>query len=94
MSSAELPADIVRAYDIRGTVPEQIDESVSRQVGNGVGQWLARSEAETVVVGRDARESSPALYESAIQGLLGAGIDVFSAGLSPTPVIGWAVDQL
>ncbi len=94
MSSAELPADIVRAYDIRGTVPEQIDESVARQVGNGVGQWLARSEAETVVVGRDARESSPALYESAIQGLLGAGIDVFSAGLSPTPVIGWAVDQL
>jgi len=94
MSSAVLPADIVRAYDIRGTVPEQIDEPVARRVGNAFGQWLVRQGAESVVVGRDARESSPALYESAIEGLRGAGIYVFSAGLSPTPVIGWAVDQL
>ena len=94
MSTAELPADIVRAYDIRGTVPDQIDESVALQVGNGFGQWLSRRGAQAVVVGRDARESSPALYESAIQGLLGAGIDVFMAGLAPTPVIGWAVDRL
>lgn len=94
MSSAGLPADIVRAYDIRGTVPEQIDEPVARRVGNAFGQWLVRRGAESVVVGRDARASSPALYESAIEGLLGAGIEVLSAGLSPTPVIGWAVDQL
>ena len=94
MSSAVLPADIVRAYDIRGTVPEQIDEQVARRVGNAFGQWLVRRGAESVVVGRDARASSPALYESVIEGLRGAGIDVFSAGLSPTPVIGWAVDQL
>ncbi|MCY3570328.1 MAG: phosphomannomutase/phosphoglucomutase [Chloroflexi bacterium] len=94
MSSAVLPADIVRAYDIRGTVPEQIDEPVARRVGNAFGQWLVRRGAESVVVGRDARASSPTLYESAIEGLRGAGIDVFSAGLSSTPVIGWAVDQL
>lgn len=93
MSSAELPAEIVRAYDIRGTVPEQIDESVARRVGNGFGQWLVRRGAETAVVGRDARGSSEALYESAIEGLLGAGIEVFAAGQSPTPVIGWTVDQ-
>ena len=93
MSSAELPADIVRAYDIRGTAPEQINEPVARRVGNAFGQWLVRRGAKFVVVGRDARASSPALYESAIEGLLGAGIEVLAAGLSPTPVIGWTVDQ-
>ena len=94
MAIIDLPAGIVRAYDIRGTVPDQIDESVARLVGNAFGQWLSQRGAQAVVVGRDARESSPALYESAIEGLTTAGLDVRAAGLSPTPVIGWAVDWL
>ena len=93
MSSADLPASIVRAYDIRGTVPDQIDEAVARRVGNAFGQWLVRRGAATVVVGRDARASSETLYDSAIEGLLGAGIEVLAAGQAPTPVIGWTVDQ-
>lgn len=93
MSSTDLPASIVRAYDIRGTVPDQIDEAVARRVGNAFGQWLVRRGAATVVVGRDARASSETLYDSAIEGLLGAGIEVLAAGQAPTPVIGWTVDQ-
>ena len=88
------PASIVRAYDIRGVVPDQIDESVVRRIGQGFGQWLRARGDRSAVVGRDARVSSPTLYEAAIEGLRLSGIDVHAAGLAPTPVIGWAVDRM
>ena len=93
MPPKPLPASIVRAYDIRGTTPDQIDESVAWRIGNAFGQWLLHNGGESAAVGRDARQSSPELYESAIDGLLNAGVDVHAAGLSPTPVIGWTVEQ-
>ena len=93
MPADPLPAEIVRAYDIRGTVPDQIDESVAWRIGSAFGQWLMRRGAASVAVGHDARESSPALYEASVDGLRSAGLDVHAAGLCPTPVIGWTVDQ-
>ena len=80
------PASIVRAYDIRGVVPDQIDESVVRRIGQGFGQWLRARGDRSAVVGRDARVSSPTLYEAAIEGLRLSGVDVHAAGLAPTPV--------
>ena len=88
-----LPAQIVRAYDIRGAVPDQIDETVAWRIGAAFGRWLAQRGAASVAVGRDTRASSPALYESAIDGLRSAGSDVRAAGLAPTPLIGWTVDR-
>ena len=88
-----LPAEIVRAYDIRGTVPDQINESVAHRVGNAFGQWLQQRGATTVIVGRDARTSGPELYQAAIDGLRSAGLDVHAIGMAPTPVVGWTVDQ-
>lgn len=93
MRPSPLLAEIVRAYDIRGVVPEQIDATVARRIGAAFGQWLRGQGGATVVVGRDARASSPALYEAAIDGLRGAGLDVFAAGMAPTPVIGWTADR-
>ena len=93
MPDREIPAEIVRAYDIRGTTPNQIDAEVARRVGNGFARWLLDRGATALVVGHDTRESSPELYEAAIEGALRAGIDVYAAGLAPTPVIGWAVDR-
>ena len=89
-----LPSSIVRAYDIRGAVPDQIDELVAWRIGNAFGQWLGQRGATSAVVGRDARQSSPELYESAVDGLLSAGVDVHASGLSPTPVIGWALRRV
>ena len=93
MPADPLPAEIVRAYDIRGTTPAQIDAEVARRVGNGFARWLLDRGATAMIVGHDTRESSPELYEAAIEGALRAGIDVHAAGLAPTPVIGWAVDR-
>jgi len=94
MPCAPLPAEIVRAYDIRGRAPEQINESIAQRIGMAFGRWLGQRGAHGVAVGHDVRASSPLLYEAAIDGLLRAGVDVHAAGLSPTPVIGWTVDQL
>ena len=91
---ASLPDQIVRAYDIRGTVPDQIDASVARQIGAGFGRWLRLNGGSAAIVGRDARASSPDLYEAAIDGLRSAQINVHACGLAPTPVVGWAVDRL
>ncbi len=94
MPTGELPPAIVRAYDIRGTTPDQIDESVAERIGLAFGRWLGERGADSAAVGHDARASSPALYEAAIDGLRRAGVNVHAAGLAPTPVIGWTVDRL
>ena len=93
MPPADIPAEIVRAYDIRGTTPDQLNESIAQRIGAGFGSWIADRGGRHVVVGHDARASSPALYEASIDGLRRAGLTVHAAGLAPTPVIGWAVDR-
>ena len=93
MTTSEIATEIVRAYDIRGTTPDQVNPSVAERLGNAFAQWLLDRGAASMVVGRDARATSPELYESVIEGALKAGIDVHAAGLAPTPVIGWAVDR-
>lgn len=88
-----LPSEIVRAYDIRGTTPDQINPAVAERIGNAFAQWLVDRGSRSMVVGHDTRASSSELYEAAIAGALSAGIDVDAAGLAPTPVIGWAVER-
>ena len=89
-----LAAEVIRAYDIRGLAPEQIDGLAAAQVGRGFAGWLAERGMDSVAVGRDARPSSAELYEAVIDALTGAGVAVEGLGLCPTPVVGWAVDRL
>ena len=89
-----LPAQTVRAYDIRGLAPEEIGVGQAAQVGRGFAGWLLARGASSVAVGRDARPTSAMLYEAAIEALRGAGIETTVLGLCPTPVVGWAVDRL
>lgn len=89
-----LPAETVRAYDIRGLAPEQIDAAAAAQVGRGFAAWLTERGENSAAVGHDARPTSPELYEALIEALSHAGITVTALGLCPTPVVGWAVDRL
>ncbi|MDE2891089.1 MAG: phosphomannomutase/phosphoglucomutase [Chloroflexota bacterium] len=93
MPTGEIPPEIVRAYDIRGTTPDQIDSVVAERIGNAFAQWLLDRGAGSMVVGHDMRNTSSELYEAAVAGALAAGIDTCAAGLAPTPVIGWTVDR-
>lgn len=89
-----LPLETVRAYDIRGLAPGEIDAGAGEWVARGFASWLGGRGGLSVAVGRDARPTSPELYEAVVDGLTAAGIAVEALGLCPTPVVGWAVDRL
>src|SRR3954471_2867262 len=94
--SAETLDRIFKAYDIRGTVPDQLDEELARAVGNAFVQVVAESgdEPGTVVVGHDMRPSSPGLAEAFAQGATRAGADVTLIGLASTDELYFASGHL
>src|SRR5687768_4577516 len=76
-------AAVFKAYDVRGTVPDQIDPALARAVGAAfVGVTGAAS--GSVVVGHDMRPSSPELAAAFADGAAGAGADVVMIGLAST----------
>jgi phosphomannomutase len=82
---------IVKAYDIRGTVPNQFDGDGSYALGVGFARFVsAQAGADTVVIARDMRPSGPALVESFTRGLLEQGIDVIDVGLGSTDLMYFA----
>ncbi|WP_334134080.1 phosphomannomutase/phosphoglucomutase [Tepidimonas sp.] len=79
-----------KAYDIRGVVPDVIDERFAFALGVAFGQ-RARALGEAVVaVGRDGRLSSPMLAAALIDGLASAGVDVLDVGMVTTPMLYYA----
>ena len=74
-------AEVFKAYDVRGTVPDQIDDELARRVGAA---FVEVTEAPTVVVGHDMRPTSPSLAGAFAEGAAGAGADVTMIGLSST----------
>ncbi|MFC6154468.1 phosphomannomutase/phosphoglucomutase [Nocardioides yefusunii] len=82
---------IFKAYDVRGTVPEQMDEALARATGNAFVQVLG---AKTVVVGYDMRPSSPAMASAFAEGVIAAGSDVVIIGLASTDQLYFASGHL
>ncbi|WP_151524414.1 phosphomannomutase/phosphoglucomutase [Serinicoccus kebangsaanensis] len=77
--------DVVKAYDVRGLVPEQLDAGVARALGSAFAQVVVRPEEQTgIVLGRDMRESSPWLADAFADGVRSQGVDVTSIGLCST----------
>jgi phosphomannomutase len=82
---AERLAAIIKAYDIRGVVPEQLDTDVARAVGAAFVTVLAtEGEVPGVVIGYDMRPSSPGLARAFAEGVTSAGVDVTIVGLAST----------
>jgi phosphomannomutase/phosphoglucomutase len=92
------PVDIIpsiyRAYDIRGVVGESLTEAAMATLGQGIGSEIFERGFQTVMVARDARNSSDALQSALIQGLMASGRDVIDLGLVPTPLLNYAVHEL
>jgi phosphomannomutase len=83
---------IVKAYDVRGVVGEELDDAVVRDIGAALARLL-RAEDETtraVVVGYDMRDSSPTLAAAFAEGVTGQGLDVVSIGLASTDMLYYA----
>ncbi len=84
-----LPA--FKAYDIRGRVPDELNEDLARRIGVALAAQLAPG---TVVVGHDVRLTSPALQDALAAGLRGAGREVLDIGLCGTEEVYFQVDHL
>ncbi len=79
--------NIFKAYDIRGTYPDQLNEETAYTVGRAAVEVLG---VKTIAVGRDARSHSPALFAELAQGIMDAGADVIDIGLLSTPMVYYA----
>ena len=88
MSPKPVNPDIFKAYDIRATYPDQIDEDAARDIGRGFVTYLA---AKRIAVSRDMRISSPSLSAAFIDGATSQGADVVDYGLAGTDMLYYAV---
>lgn len=70
-----------KAYDIRGQYPRDVNEDLAYKLGLA---FVAEYNAQKIVIGRDIRESSPALFTQLVAGILDAGCDVISLGICGT----------
>jgi phosphomannomutase len=70
-----------KAYDVRGRVPEELDEDIAYRIGRG---YAAFVKPRTVAVGRDVRASSPAITAALTKGLTDSGVDVLDIGIGGT----------
>ncbi|HEY9314702.1 phosphomannomutase/phosphoglucomutase, partial [Williamsia sp.] len=82
--SQELVSAVIKAYDVRGLVGEQIGAEFVRAVGASFARLMKGEGQRAVVVGHDMRESSPGLAEAFADGALDEGLDVTLIGLAST----------
>nr|MBI3614428.1 phosphomannomutase/phosphoglucomutase [Nitrospirota bacterium] len=85
---------LFREYDIRGIVGQELTEDLAERIGRAFATVARGKGARTVSVGRDGRESSPALRDRLVQGLTAGGLNVLDIGVCPTPVLYFSLFQL
>jgi len=90
----QLPASIFKAYDIRGVVPDTVNEAMAEALGRAFGTIARREGQGQVAVGRDGRLSGPALSSALMRGLSDAGIEVIDIGMATTPMLYFAANTL
>ncbi|HEV7582663.1 MAG TPA: phosphomannomutase/phosphoglucomutase [Mycobacterium sp.] len=75
---------VIKAYDIRGLVGEEIDESLVAEVGAAFAALMRGEGAQRVAIGYDMRDSSPSLAAAFATGVTDQGLDVVRIGLAST----------
>ena len=78
---------VIKAYDVRGLVGEELDERFVADVGGAFARLMRGEDpngAEKVVIGHDMRSSSPSLAEAFADGVVSQGLDVVRIGLAST----------
>jgi phosphomannomutase len=82
---------IVKAYDVRGVVPDEFDAPTARALGLAFARFVG---ADTVIVGRDMRPSGPAFVDAFSDGVQDAGVNVIDLGLVSTDLLYFASGSL
>ncbi len=83
--------DIVKAYDVRGTVPDQVNTDVAYALGVGFARFC---NTPRVLVARDMRPSGPELVEAFSRGVMEQGCDIVDLGLASTDLVYYAAGTL
>ncbi|HEL3179111.1 TPA: phosphomannomutase [Stenotrophomonas maltophilia] len=86
-----MPLPAFKAYDIRGRVPEELNEALARRIGVALAAQLAPG---PVVLGHDVRLTSPVLQDALAAGLRGTGREVIDIGLCGTEEVYFQTDHL
>ena len=93
--TAPVLADFIKAYDVRGVVPDQLNVDVAYALGSAFAQVVALPEqAEAVVIGHDMRPSSPELSRAFADGVASHGVDAVLIGLCSTDGLYYASGAL
>jgi len=82
---------IVKAYDIRGTVPDQLDTEVAHALGVA---FAAFTNVPHLIVAHDMRPSGPELVDAFAAGVMEQGVDVVHVGLASTDLLYFAAGRL
>jgi phosphomannomutase/phosphoglucomutase len=90
----QLPAEIFKAYDIRGIVDKSLTADVVRKIGHALGSLAIEQGQKAIAVGRDGRLSGPELAGALMDGICAAGCDAIDVGCVPTPVTYFAAYEL
>ena len=83
---------LIKAYDVRGVVPDELDDDLARDIGRCFGALIAP--AASVVIGHDMRESGVSLVQAFAEGVMAQGIDVLRIGLASTDQLYFASGKL
>lgn len=75
---------IIKAYDVRGLVGDEIDELLAADIGAAFARLMRAEGSRQVVIGYDMRDSSPSLAAAFATGVTGQGLDVVRIGLAST----------
>ena len=97
-------SSIVKAYDVRGVVPDQLSPQVAEALGAAFARVVVLSETDStprsgmerpgIVIGHDMRDSAPGLVDAFARGVVSAGVDVTLIGLCSTDGLYFASGQL
>jgi phosphomannomutase len=91
MASPDALDTIFKAYDIRGTVPDQLDAELARRIGAAFARFTG---APTVLLARDMRPSGVELSQAFADGATSQGVDVIDLGLASTDLMYYAAGSL
>ena len=86
---------IFKAYDIRGTVPDQLDATMARSIGAAFARFaMANGDATRVLIARDMRSTGIELSAAFAEGARNQGVDIVDLGLASTDLMYFASGSL
>ncbi|MFP3874649.1 MAG: phosphomannomutase/phosphoglucomutase [Thiohalophilus sp.] len=88
------PAEIFKAYDIRGIVGRTLSARHAILIGQALGSEARRRGLTKIVFARDGRKSGPELGGALVRGLQSTGLQVIDVGMVPTPVLYYAAHEM